>query len=183
MRLGMDKRKTLLVSGCSFTKRMPGEDNVERRWCDVVADKLDMNLVNIGFSGAGNEYIFRSIYDYLKDNPKPDMVIAAWSQSQRRDYWLNDRPQNDRTDLRGDKKYWIKKTNTYKELMLLVCRSRSIKYHGFQMIELFHKDRDNVQAKTIGFLDKADENFVSEGDRHPSEIGHEIIGNYIYENL
>ena len=56
-------RKKLLVSGCSFTSDNFMYDGIEKRWCHHVADKLNMDIVNLGKSGAGNEYIFSSIYD------------------------------------------------------------------------------------------------------------------------
>lgn len=173
----------LLVSGCSFTEHDPRKDKIKRRWSHYVADKLGMELTNLGFSGAGNEYIFCSLYDEIQKGPKPDMVIAAWSKAERRDYQVRGKHRNDRLDLRGDHEYFIARTNRYKELLRLVCDHHGIEYHSFQMIELFDKDRDNVQAKTIGFLRHANEDFISEEDRHPSAIGHKKIGIYIHEHL
>ena len=114
-------------------------------------------------------------------------LVAAWSKSDRRDYKVRGNWKNDRLDIRGDIDYHIEKTNNYKELMELVCKTKGIEYHSFQMIELYPKDRDNVQGNTIGFFSKAEfkanEDFISDADRHPSAIGHEKIGQYIYENL
>jgi len=178
--------KKLLVGGCSFTEDNFKKDGIKKRWCNYVADKLGYELTNIAMGGAGNEYIFTSLYNYLKDN-NPDMVIAAWSKSDRRDYKVRGNWKNDRLDIRGDIDYHIEKTNNYKELMELVCKTKGIEYHSFQMIELYPKDRDNVQGNTIGFFSKAEfkanEDFISDADRHPSAIGHEKIGQYIYENL
>ena len=174
----------LLVSGCSFTEHMPSKDKIQRRWCDYVADKLDMKLINLGKGGAGNEYIFCSLYDAIvKANTKPSMVIAAWSKSERRDYKIRGHWTNDRQDLRGDLKYHLERTDRYKRMLSDLCRHRGVNYASFQMIELYGKDRDNVQAKTIGFHNEWTHDFISESDRHPSEIGHEKIGKYIYENL
>ena len=59
------------------------------------------------------------------------------------------------------------------------------------MIELYDKDytdqpphhRNCVQGHTIGFLREATPDFISDSDRHPSQLGHDKIGKYIYENL
>ena len=64
-----------------------------------------------------------------------------------------------------------------------LCKHRGINYKSFQMIELYSRDRDNVQAKTIGFHNDWNPDFISDIDKHPSEIGHKKIGKYIYENL
>lgn len=176
--------KKLLVSGCSFTEHRPHVDRIKKRWCHHVAEKLDMRLVNLGKSGAGNEYIFCSLYDEITQADRlPDIVIAAWTKAPRRDYKMSGRWRNDREDLRGDDEYFIERTNRYKSMLKLLCDSKGIRCYNLQMIELYHKDRDNIQAKTIGFHTNWTEDFISDYDRHPSEIGHEKIGNYIYENL
>jgi hypothetical protein len=175
---------SLLVSGCSFTEHMPSNDGIQRRWCHYVADRLDVELINLGKSGAGNEYIFCSLYDaIIKSNKKPSRVIAAWSKCQRRDYKIKGVWTNDRQDLRGDLEYHIERTNRYKKMLTDLCKYRGINYKSFQMIELYSRDRDNVQAKTIGFDNEWTPDFISDIDKHPSEIGHEKIGKYIYENL
>lgn len=46
-----------------------------------------------------------------------------------------------------------------------LCRHRGVNYASFQMIELYGKDRDNVQAKTIGFHNEWTPDFISESDR------------------
>lgn len=177
-------RKKLLVSGCSFTEHTFIKDGIEKRWCHHVADKLNMDLVNLGKCGAGNEYIFSSIYDYLKSkNRTPDMVIAAWSRVQRRDYQIRGYWTNDRTDLRGDLEYHLERTNRYKKMLNDFCKCRDIDYRGFQFIELIDNDKDNVQGKVLGFAKSSKIDFISDVDRHPSSIGHEKLGKYIYENL
>lgn len=182
-------RKKLLVSGCSFTQHTIKDDGIKKRWCHHVADKLDMDLVNLGKRGAGNEYIFSSIYDYIEDNSKPDMVIAAWSKCHRRDYKMRGLWMNDRLDIRGDEQYHLQRTDRYKRMLNDFCEYRGINYKGFQMIELRDGetirdgDTNNVQAQTIGFARSLNEDFISDTNRHPSELGHEKIGKYIYENL
>ena len=173
----------LLVSGCSFTAHIPNNDRIEKRWYHYVGESLQATSIkNLAKQGAGNEYIFTSLYDEIKIE-KPDIVIAAWSKSERRDYELRGQSLNDRKDLRGDQNYWIKRSNRYKDMMQLVCDHYGITYYSYQMIELFPKDRDNVQAKTIGFLEKANHHFISDADRHPSGLGHRKIGRYIYEDI
>ena len=74
-------RKTLLVGGDSFSDQRcnsyDGTDIVT--WPIILAEKLDMDLVCLAQSGAGNEQIYSSIQDYVcKNNPENiGMVIAA----------------------------------------------------------------------------------------------------------
>lgn len=186
----------LLVSGCSFTAHRPLEDNIEKRWCDFVADELNMELVNIAKSGAGNEYIFTSLYNALREDNEVKMVIAAWSKADRRDYKVKGHWTNDRVDLRGDYEYHLDKTQMYKDLLELVCKHHNVEYRSFQMIELYNRRHpefsgnfyigyeDTVQYHTIGHRNNGkDPNFISPFDNHPSQVGHKLIGQYIYENL
>ena len=83
--------KTLLVGGCSFTT--PNEYIDERgvkmqSWPEYVAGKLDLNLVNLAWVGAGNSYIADSIQNYIiANNPDPNntIVLVMWSGTTRKD--------------------------------------------------------------------------------------------------
>ena len=107
-------QKILLASGCSFTdpdwwsEYHPEMDTSWPKWPELLAKKLDMDCVNLGSSGSGNEYIYSSLLDYIT-NPQKDvsrigLVIPAWTQCQRRDYQrgLNGRWLNRRLDVDGD---------------------------------------------------------------------------------
>ena len=177
-------RKKLLVSGCSFTEHTIDHDGIERRWCHYVADKLGYDLINLGKSGAGNEYIFASLFDYIENDPTDiGLVIPAWSKSSRRDYAVFGQWRNNRQDQFGDKEYFIKKTNRYKNMLDILCKVRNIDVFQIQMIEMYDKNFDCVQGHTIGFMQDYTPDFISDSDRHPSQIGHDKIGKYIYENL
>ena len=107
-------KKILLVSGCSFTDpQFHSSSHPDMicdwpKWCDIVADELNMTCVNLGMSGSGNERIYSSISDYVTtpedqtptfvskmhlmdrhyEFPKGEigLVVAAWSQGHRRDW-------------------------------------------------------------------------------------------------
>ncbi len=177
-------RKNLLVSGCSFTNHDPESDGINSRWYHYIADKLDMDTINLARNGSGNEYIFTSIFNYLEtDAVKPDMIIAAWSKSQRRDYQYDGRWMNDRVDLRGDISYHLKRTARYKRMLELLCNHYGIRYISLQMLELAENEdlgaRISVQDKVLKWNTG---DMISKTDHHPSEIGHEKIGKYVYEN-
>jgi hypothetical protein len=65
-------RKKLIVSGDSFTagsnQRNPDgsiKNSQTYVWPDILAEKLDMECVNIGEGGAGNEKIHNKMFDEL----------------------------------------------------------------------------------------------------------------------
>ena len=62
-------RKKLIAIGCSFTEHYlnnpmsPDFDHNFPRWPQHLADKLDMECVNLGAAGQGNEYILSKLID------------------------------------------------------------------------------------------------------------------------
>ena len=60
-------KKILLVSGCSFTTNKyesahhPDLVADWPKWPELLAKKLNMNCINVGQSGAGQEYIYNSL--------------------------------------------------------------------------------------------------------------------------
>ena len=61
-------KKILLVSGCSFTTfdfkstYHPEQDFYRvKKWPQLLAEKLDMDWINLGQSGAGNEFISNTL--------------------------------------------------------------------------------------------------------------------------
>ena len=88
--------KYVIVSGCSYTAKghcwedEDGKYHVDIKWAEHLKNMIDPNakLINVGKSGAGNEYIYTSLKDeILKIDPKDILlVIAAWSGSTREDW-------------------------------------------------------------------------------------------------
>lgn len=159
-------KKILLVSGCSFTARdyhshfHPEEDFTSyNKWPELLAEKLDMQCINLGKSGGGNEYISNSIIDQIEtmDKSRIGLVIPAWSQCRRRDYqryysrakkttW-----RHELYDLFGDTRYWIRKSLKTYYFFQIYCDYYNIPYKQFQMIEMF---KDNIE---IDFQEEKEE--------------------------
>jgi hypothetical protein len=234
-------KKILLVSGCSFTTDKftsafhPYMDCSWRKWPELLAEKLDMRVVNLARSGSGNEFVFSSLIDKIQElgPERIGMVIPAWSQCQRRDWCENNVWKNMIIPDRGDLKYHINKSMRYYWLFQHFCETHKIKYKQVQMIEFIRK---NLSIDKVSVLDKPvnvspavgkmyvenseyyskinkknfigypllkelggftiqdkvtnnrekslDDKFkISDEDSHPSEIGHKMIAEYIYENL
>jgi len=88
-------KKYLIVSGDSFVDRNfrsaahPEMDVSWPMWPELLAEKLDMRLINLGKSGQGNEYIYSALQDTIeefKDKNQIGMVVVGWSQCFRKDY-------------------------------------------------------------------------------------------------
>jgi hypothetical protein len=146
-------KKTLLVGGDSFSDPYYSENkpNNITSWPILLAKKLNMNLVCVSQSGAGNEQIYSSLLDYICDHNSEDigLVISAWSKSQRMDfetseegythystgrrlYWSN-APINPR----GGVYYFIRKSIRNFYSLQMLCEHNNIQCKQLQMLPLF----------------------------------------------
>jgi len=138
-------RKKLLVSGCSFTAEnyFIDSDNEQHTcpvWGKLLADELDMDFVCLATNGAGNEYIYSTIQDYiLSHDPKEiGLCIAAWSKAQRIDFqkkgldWARAKPS-----IYGDVRGLIKRSLRFMHSFQILMEQHRIPYRHFQMISLF----------------------------------------------
>ena len=157
-------KKILLVAGCSYSNdrfrsvHHPDLDVTWPKWPQIIAKKLDMELINLSESGAGQEYIYSNIIDKLQtiDHSKIGLVIAAWSTAPRRDYqteslylknkkWTYDKNDmiqkikwtNDMYDSKGCMHYWIDRSLRYYYSLQMVCENLKIPLKQFQMVDLF----------------------------------------------
>lgn len=141
-------KKILIASGCSFT-----DENFESsvhpemicdwpKWPELLSKKLDMDYINLGQNGAGNEYIYSTILEQIlktKDKSQIGLVIPGWSQCQRKDYQYgyNGRWHQKRIDPEGDVFSYLRKDLRYMVSLQLVCERFNIPLVQFQMISLF----------------------------------------------
>ncbi len=154
------KRKKLIVSGCSFTtskyksSAYPDMKCDWHKWPELLAEKLDMDLINLAFSGMGNRGILLTLLEAIERTPKDEIgyVMAAWSQSNRDDYWIYKdfdyqftmehflkgfKWENTRKSRPGDVFSWVRETILGYITLQNVCKRYNIPYKQFQMLDLF----------------------------------------------
>jgi len=148
----MQYKKDLVVSGCSWADKnfesMFGEVHVDWPfWPELLAEKLGMNCINMGKSGNGNEYIYSSLIDYIEEHGADNigLMIAAWTQCQRRD-WERYSPkrkdmkwQADMMDERGDERYLLRKSLRFYNSFQTICQYHGINHRHLQTLDM-HKD-------------------------------------------
>ena len=107
-------KKILLVSGCSMTDKNfvsgtnPEMDCSWPKWPELLAKKLDMDCINLGQNGAGNEYIYSSLLEkILEKKDQIGLVMPAWSQCQRKDYQEWNKWKQKRFEPDGDVFSWL----------------------------------------------------------------------------
>jgi len=144
-------KKILLVAGCSYSNdnfksvHHPDLDVSWPKWPQLLADKLDMELINLSESGAGQEFIYSNIIDKLQtiDHSRIGLVIAAWSTAPRRDYQIKSLYlhkliwTNDMYDSKGCMHYWIDRSLRYYYSLQSMCEYLKIPLKQFQMVDLF----------------------------------------------
>lgn len=137
-------KKLLIVSGCSWSNinfrsdQHPELDTSWPKWHELLAYMLDMELVSLGKNGAGQEYIFNSLVEYiteLDDKEKIGLVIPAWSRSPRRDYQVDGKWRNDRFDYRGDAYYMARRSLRYMYQFQVFCERFDIPYKQIHMLD------------------------------------------------
>ena len=175
-------KHVLLVSGCSYTDKTfrsdfhPNIDTGWPKWPELLGKKLDMDVVNYGYCGSGNEYIYSSLLDHLTSNPIKDigLVIPGWSRVPRRDFNVGDRKYNIRWDNHGDMKYFMIKSLRYYYSLQEVCKSLKVPYKQIHILdpyesavveqnELFNMTREDAMKEFMSssYYDKIDEkNFI-----------------------
>tara|TARA_B100000035_G_scaffold145034_1_gene123508 strand:- start:232 stop:948 length:717 start_codon:yes stop_codon:yes gene_type:complete len=145
-------KKYLIASGCSWgdpnfiSLEHPDMDCDWSKWPELLADKLDMQVINLCKSGQGQEYIYSSLIEKVLEIPKEEigLVVAAWSTAPRRDYQLpiiNSKNKikwtSDHTDLRGSVEYWISRSMRYYYSFQSVLENLKIPYKQIQLVHLY----------------------------------------------
>jgi len=121
-------RKKLIAIGCSFTShyltsnQSPNLNFDFPRWPQHLADMLDMECVNLGKSGAGNDYILAKTVDATLKEKNIGLVVLMWSEWRRVGFqchtdfnrWINITDHDHVEDwLKDGRKYILEKQNEF----------------------------------------------------------------------
>lgn len=148
-------KKILIASGCSCTNENFWSDFHHDmdcswpKWPELLAEKLDMDFINLGHSGAGNEYIYSSLLDQIIETNLDDigLVIPAWTQAQRKDIkirniWkhldsVRNYPYDKHIVNHGDINFRVEQSLKLYYSLQEICKSRKIPLYQFQMLPMF----------------------------------------------
>lgn len=90
-------KKILLAAGCSYTDKtfFSQDDSLSdserggwQMWPEIMSENLDLECVNVGQSGAGNDHIFNQLVHHLsvhRDNI--DTIAILWSGADRQNFF------------------------------------------------------------------------------------------------
>ena len=80
-------KKKLLAGGCSYTNRPHQKTPGIIFWPEFVAGDLNLECINVGRSGTGNDFIFNSIVRGITENDDIELVVVLWTQFFRLNIW------------------------------------------------------------------------------------------------
>ena len=199
-------RKLLITSGCSWTA---GSSRIHQKyvWPIILAKKLDMDCVNVGKGGKGNEFIYSSLIDKLCTCKNLGLTICMWSNFDRLEYF--DRTVRTYPNFRSGQFNNLYKSIRYIHAFQNHCELNKIPFLQTQGIfptqECDKEFLDSPQfdlidrKKFIGWpmyselggsimsnkLDEVDPDQtklrVSKEDLHPNNKGHEYIAEILYD--
>jgi len=157
-------KKILIASGCSYTDNQfrsaahPEMDTSWPKWPEIVAKELDMTCINLGRSGAGNEYIYSSLHDIIlrvKDKSQIGLVIAGWSQCFRHDFQMGAmRGANEKMGFESHGLHFKKATPNIDRLLEI----EDYRQPQFNVPEGAYNNGDMEKPMTIH--DRLDETFI-----------------------
>ena len=181
--------KKLIVSGCSWGDKNfissfhPEMDCDWPKWPEILAEKVNMEPINLCKSGAGQEYIYSSISDYLQKIPKDEIgyVMAAWSTAPRRCYQIKNKWSNDRQDIRGDFSYWINRSIRYQYAFQNLMEQEKLPYIHFQMISLYRGHLWEINKQQQGINEKTSNIFLGNLYKKLKNESLEVIKNTKYK--
>ena len=100
----------LISIGCSYTEHYLDSMHTKikldfPRWPEHLSDKLDMEYVNLGRTGMGNEYMVSQLLETLMRVKEIGLVVIMWSEWQRMDFqiesnsWYSLHPHRDNEEI------------------------------------------------------------------------------------
>tara|TARA_R110002074_G_scaffold36290_1_gene98864 strand:- start:1544 stop:2173 length:630 start_codon:yes stop_codon:yes gene_type:complete len=195
-------RKRLIVSGDSWT-----ETAWEDTWPIILANKLDMECVNVAARGRGNEFIYSSVIDKLCKRKNIGLTICMWSDFDRLDFF--DRTVRTYPNFRSGEFNNLYKSMRYIHAFQNHCELNKIPFLQTQGIFPTQEcDKEFLKSaqfdlidgkKFVGWpmyrelggstmwdkLDEVDPDWtklrVSKKDLHPNYKGHELIAEILYD--
>lgn len=156
----------IITNGCSFTYGDGLPRPKQQAWPHLLADKLGVDVVNLGKSGAGNDSIFRRTYEYFYEdlvNQNNPFYIIMFSSANRKERWNNDRrqyetisPPDNESDpgvidyLRHyDLEHYIKQTMHYKSAVKNLFDAHNIPYLFLTSINVLHSHEILPMSESI----------------------------------
>ena len=157
------KKKKLIISGCSYTHNYAKTQMLEEFpiWGELLADQLDMELINLSRCGFGNRAIYTTLVEKMIVEKNVGFVVAMWSEFQRMSWYLNTESLNHQPEQYRDPNPWrcflpervVKDANWHDQFYkppAVNPKKKSIKYQISKMVN--DRELDSINAGVIESL-------------------------------
>lgn len=170
-------RKKLVVAGDSWTGRLLWPDGPNgpnfRSWPIPLADMLDMDVVNVGAPGRGNEFIYNKIIDQLSFEKNIGLAIVMWSEHTRWDFAAGGTLRID-PSIKGKYLSKLMKNPSRKKVvdMFLERNMASTEYNFLKTLRWFNAFQNYCECNNIPYMQCSafnvlDKNVISTIIDHP----------------
>ena len=140
--------KKLISSGCSWTYQRKNKTN----WPEHLAAKLEMEHINVGKAGSGNEGIYQRMVDVLSSTKNIGLAVCLWSNSNRWDFYnksFSPRVFPEELKKYADSKYNLEKSLRWFNAFQNFCECNDIPFIQAQGIypinsSFWEDDKDRI---------------------------------------
>lgn len=206
----LPKHKKLVTAGCSFTFGQGLPDPQTQSWPALLANKLNLECINLGHCGSSNEFITNTVIKhFLINDPSDCFLIIAYSGIERLSFgYYNDdeniihlTPTSRKwtnlakaiypeysNEVYATRKYFldISRTQTWlekKEINYAMVNGLTTLRVNDQETKWYYEQLDKKYL--INFTSMNFNTIIQEdgklSDGHPNEIGHQRIANTLYK--
>ena len=154
--------KKLIVTGCSVTHGTElvdnySPENIRLSYSQVIADKLNCDLVNVALPGGSNEYIFHSALECLSKYSDIHSLIVAWTFPDRLHWYYGGRhwffnPSWGSTSRRLSNNMHVKKINGVTITSDIECYLDTVELQHRILVDHYFTDNnlttDHLNEKT-----------------------------------
>lgn len=162
----------LVVNGCSYSYCFNLENPKENGWPALLANKLNVPIVNLSETGSSNDAILRRSLEYFhkdkKTNSKP-LYIIGWTGSTRREEYYRDLNETLFVSLKTENNpfekflveqlcteafvYYEQKKLMYWSSLIDLCKLNNIPYVMTDFIPFLETERQLLQERFPEFYD------------------------------
>ena len=146
-------KKILIASGDSWTG---GSKHQKKdpfpRWPEILANKLNMDCINVGKGGTGNEFIYNQIIDKLCATRRIGLAICLWSHVDRWDLWKWTFVVNPKYP--GNILHW-KEQERHKKFLDAIYEHEDLANGGYNLlksIRWYHAFQNHCELQNIPYL-------------------------------
>ena len=208
---------TLHTFGCSYTAYFETSDNTfqfteykkyrggkyPKTWPELLSEKLNLNLNNVGRGGSSNYEIFQTFCDNIEKFKEGDVVFIGWSHKERfrlvnfsdgtfvkytsaSDFYPYNISKNTIDELLFNRTHekWVEEIYSWDKIIRKLCDSLKVQVVIWSFDPTIYKDSLGYDLRQIGAESIRTETQGKVDDNvHYGEQGHKVQCDYFLQLL